>query len=394
LIVSCGEDKTSGNYPDQSQNETSISSQTDPNIVQSGSSTLYILLAFALIVLIIGLMILFIPFDLWLKAVSSQIWIWPTTMIRMRLQHLDLHMIINTLISAKKAGLVVSLKEIVGLALSNVDVEEVIHSAITAHHGHIEVSVYDLKAHFLSGGSCHKVVHAMIAAHSADIKLPPDRQIHLTFKTAAAIDHAKIDVEKAIDTYIKPKIIETEEISGTPKDGVEVLAKLRITVRTNINKIIFGAGEETIKAQVCEKAISIIGQTDTSRQIIENPFELGEKLMRQRIELFKDTAYDVLSIDVGGVKTGKDTKAALATERAQAKLISEKTREQEIKNLLAEAQIQHLHAESEVQRAMADAFRDGHIDVHQYHKLLNTEADTIMRKSFSRGPHTDSKEVH
>ncbi len=392
VLVSCGEE--AGNAAGEQFVEQTESTESGTRIVNTESGgILYFLLALAALFLLAGIIFLLLPFDLWLKTISSGIWIWPLSLIKMRIQHIDLKLVIEYLIKGRKAGVKISLGELEKLYLAQVDIEKVVEGLITAHNGHIHISLKQLKAHYLSGGSVHNVVHAMISAHSADHKLPKESQIHLSFESAAYIDHAGINVAEAIQNYIKPKVIETEEIIGIAKDGVELTAKVRITIRTNIKKIVSGGDEDTIKAQVNEKVVSIIGQSESHKHILESAYEVGEGVMREKDELFKDTAFDVLSVDVSSIKVGKDVHAALEAEKAHAKLAHEKAKEIEMKNLLAEAKIHHLHAESEVQVAMAEAFRDGNLSVKDYKNLMNTDADTIMRKSFSNPPTDDPKNL-
>lgn len=395
IAISCGGDANEAvkNTPAQLE-QAGVGDLADKMVsTDSGGITLYVLLALAAFFFISGVLFLFMPFDLWIKAISSKVWIWPLTLVRMRIQKIDLPLIIDNLITARKSGLNVSINELESMHLARVDVKDVVDGLIMAYNGHIHVTLKELKSHFLSGGSVHKVVHAMVAAHSADMKLEPEKQIHLSFKTAASIDHAGINVLEAIENYIKPKVVETDEINAIARDGIELTARVRITIRTNIKKIVFGADEETIKAQVNEKVVSIIGHAVSHKEILENAYEVGEKVMREKEELFRDTAFDILSVDISTIKVGKDIHAALDAEKASAKLAQEKAREQEMKNLLSEAKIHHLHAESEVQKAMAEAFRDGQLSIKEYHNLMNTEADTIMRKSFSNPPVTDPKDL-
>lgn len=399
ILVSCGSDDKVENNNDLPSEQVLIQKAQMPDLSTEMVSTdsvgplLILLLLLAALFLISGILFVFMPFDLWIRAVTSKVWIWPLALVRMRIQKIDLPLVVHHLVMGRQAGLKITLADLESLYLSGVDVKEIVESLIQAYNGHLPVSLADLKSHYLSGGRVHSVIHAMVAAHSADIKLPPEKQLHLSFKDAASIDHAGVNVAEAVENYIRPKVVETDEIVAVAKDGVEITAKARITIRTNMKKIVMGADAQTVKAQVNEKIVSIIGMALTHQEILENAYEIGEKVMRERDTLFENTAFEVLSIDLAAIQVGRDVRATLEAEKANAKLASEKAREQEMKNLMTEARIQHLHAESEVQKAMADAFRDGNISVREYFNLMNTEADTIMRKSYANPPTTDPKKL-
>jgi uncharacterized protein YqfA (UPF0365 family) len=336
--------------------------------------------------------VIYVPIGLWFSALSSGIFIWPTTMLTMRIQGVNIPLIINSLISARKAGITISIHELITFEQTKGDVYKVVMALITAHSAKLDIQLDDLIHHHHAHGDVDRVVKAMITATHANVNLAPERKVHMPFETTAAIDLAGVNVEQAIMDYVRPKVLETTGITAVAKDGIEITAKCRVTLRTDLMNLVTGPGEETILARINEAVVSIIGGTTSHKEILESAFEIGEKVLKKP-DLWANCAYDVLSVDISHVEVGKDINAEHQAARAETKILVEKAKEQEMNALAAEARVHHIRAEAEVQQAMADAFRDGHISVKEYHDMQNMEADTNMRKSFSRNPYTDAKRV-
>jgi uncharacterized protein YqfA (UPF0365 family) len=278
------------------------------------------------------------------------------------LAKVDVEKVMHALITAKNADLNIDLKTLASQYLAEVDVETVVDALITAHNsGYEEMTISDLKEHYLANGDVAKTVDAFVAARKA--KLPD-----FDFKDIAAIDLAGIDVEKAIDAAITPRVVETDGVTGIAKDGVQLTMKLKITLRAYIRNIIGGASEETVLARVNESLASEIGQSKDHYYILQSPFELADRVERKG--LGAGTAFEIISIDVSDIQVGKDVHAVLTTERAKAQAE------------MAKADM--IKAEEKVQKAMAAAFIDGNLSIHDYHEMMNTEADTRMRESIGK----------
>ena len=278
------------------------------------------------------------------------------------LAKVDVENVIHALITAKNANLDVDLKTLASFYLAEVDVEKVVNALITAHNsGYEEMTITDLKEHYLANGDVTKTVDAFVAARKAQL---PD----FNFKDIAAIDLAGIDVEKAVDAAITPRVVETDGVTGIAKDGVQLTMKLKITLRAYIRNIIGGASEETVLARVNESLASEIGQSKDHYYILQSPFELADRVEKKG--LGSETAFEIISIDVSDIHVGKDVHAELTTERAKAQAE------------MAKADM--IKAEEKVQKAMAAAFIDGNLSIHDYHEMMNTEADTRMRESIGK----------
>jgi len=274
------------------------------------------------------------------------------------LAKVDVETVMHALITAKNADLELTINELASHYLANVDVIQVVEALITAHNaGYDDFTLDELKEHYLANGDVTRTVDAFVAAKKAKIQ-------DITFEDIAAIDLSKIDVFAAIQAAINPRVVETSGVSGVARDGVQLFMKLKLTVKANLKNIIGGAAEDTVMARVNESLSSEIGKAKSHYDILENPFELAD-IVEQK-SLGDDTAFHVVSIDVSDIKIGKDVHAELAVERAHAQA--------------EQAKAELIMAEEKVQKAMAAAFINGKLSVHEYHEMQNTEADTLMRK--------------
>jgi uncharacterized protein YqfA (UPF0365 family) len=315
-------------------------------------ATLLVLVFIVLLVFIIFFR--FIPIGLWIRAAASGVRVPFMTLFGMKFRKVDPTRIVDPLITATKAGLALGINE--------------------------------LEAHFLSGGNVARVVNALISAEKAGIPL--------SFKQATAIDLAGRDVLEAVQVSVNPKVITTPKVAAMAKDGIQLLAMARVTVRANVNRLVGGAGEETILARVGEGIVSTIGSAASHKAVLENPDMISKTVLAKGLDA--GTAFEILSIDIADVDVGKNIGAELQTDQAEAdkriaQAKAEERRalavamEQEFK---AEAQNQRaklIAAESAIPLAMAEAFRNGTFGVMDYQKYKNVEADTEMRKSIASG---------
>lgn len=313
---------------------------------------------FVLILIVIGLILLailltIVPVMLWISALAAGVRVSIFTLIGMRLRRVIPSRVINPLIKASKAGL--------------------------------NVTTNQLESHYLAGGNVDRVVNALIAAHRANIEL--------SFERAAAIDLAGRDVLQAVQMSVNPKVIETPFIAGVAMNGIEVKAKARITVRANIDRLVGGAGEETVIARVGEGIVSTIGSADDHKKILENPDMISQTVLAKGLD--SGTAFEILSIDIADVDVGKNIGAELQTEQAEAdkqiaQAKAEERRaiavatEQEMKAKVQEMRAKVVEAEAEVPLATAEALRKGNIGVLDYFNLRNIVADTGMRESIGK----------
>ncbi|WP_323704715.1 flotillin-like protein FloA [Mammaliicoccus sp. Dog046] len=315
------------------------------------------LIAFVIIavILIVLLMILFsfVPVGLWISAVAAGVKVGIGTLVGMRLRRVSPRRVINPLIKAHKAGL-----------------------ALTTNQ---------LESHYLAGGNVDRVVDAIIAAQRAEI--------NLAFERGAAIDLAGRDVLEAVQMSVNPKVIETPFISGVAMNGIEVKAKARITVRANIDRLVGGAGEDTIIARVGEGIVSTIGSSQHHTKVLENPDSISQTVLSKGLD--SGTAFEILSIDIADVDIGKNIGADLQTEQAladkniaQAKAEERRAMavatEQEMKARVQEMRSKVVESEAEVPLAMAEALKSGNIGVKDYYNLKNIEADTGMREAINK----------
>ncbi|ASV68954.1 flotillin-like protein FloA [Cytobacillus sp. FSL W7-1323] len=288
-------------------------------------------------------------------------------------------------ISALAAGVKVSIFTLIGMRLRRVIPSRVINPLIKAHKAGLEVHTNQLESHYLAGGNVDRVVNALIAAHRANMEL--------SFERSAAIDLAGRDVLEAVQMSVNPKVIETPFISGVAINGIEVKAKAKITVRANIDRLVGGAGEETIIARVGEGIVSTIGSSTRHTEVLENPDMISQTVLAKGLDA--GTAFEILSIDIADVDIGKNIGAELQTEQAEAdKNIAQAkaeerramavAKEQEMKAKVEEMRAKVVEAESQVPLAMADALKSGNIGVMDYMNIQNIEADTEMRDSISK----------
>ncbi|MGE6629255.1 flotillin-like protein FloA [Bacillus sp. NPDC077027] len=298
-------------------------------------------------------------------------------------------------ISALAAGVKVSIFTLVGMRLRRVIPNRVVNPLIKAHKAGLDATINQLESHYLAGGNVDRVINALIAAQRANIEL--------NFARCAAIDLAGRDVLEAVQMSVNPKVIETPFISGVAMDGIEVKAKARITVRANIDRLVGGAGEETIIARVGEGIVSTIGSSDNHKKVLENPDMISQTVLGKGLD--SGTAFEILSIDIADVDIGKNIGAILQTDQAEAdKNIAQAkaeerramavAQEQEMRAKVEEMRAKVVEAEAEVPLAMAEALREGNIGVMDYMNIKNIDADTDMRDSFgqmTKGPSDNEK---
>jgi uncharacterized protein YqfA (UPF0365 family) len=251
----------------------------------------------------------------------------------------------------------------------------------------LEVTVDKLEAHYLAGGNVDRVIDALIAAQRAEI--------NLHFERAAAIDLAGRNVLEAVQMSVNPRVIETPEISAVAKDGIELKAKARVTVRANIDRLVGGAGEATIIARIGEGIVTTVGSAISHKDVLENPDRISQTVLEKGLDA--GTAFEILSIDIADVDVGRNIGAKLQIDQAEAdkniaqakaseRRFSALAREQEMKAQVQEMRARVVEAEAEVPRALAEALRTGKIGVMDYHQLQNIQADTAMREAIGRSP--------
>ncbi|MCF3941807.1 flotillin-like protein FloA [Oceanobacillus alkalisoli] len=288
-------------------------------------------------------------------------------------------------ISALAAGVKVSIFTLIGMRLRRVVPSRVINPLIKAHKAGLNVSINQLESHYLAGGNVDRVVNALIASHRANIELP--------FERGAAIDLAGRDVLEAVQMSVNPKVIETPFIAGIAMNGIEVKALARITVRANIDRLVGGAGEETVIARVGEGVISTIGSSTTHEQVLENPDSISHTVLAKGLDA--GTAFEILSIDIADVDIGKNIGATLQTDQAEAdkKIAQAKAEErramavaleQEMVARTQEMRAKVVEAEADVPRALAEALRSGNMGVMDYMNYRNIGADTEMRDTIGK----------
>ncbi|SET63967.1 Uncharacterized protein YqfA, UPF0365 family [Salinibacillus kushneri] len=288
-------------------------------------------------------------------------------------------------ISAIAAGVRINIFSLVGMRLRRVVPRKVINPLIKAHKAGVNVNTNQLESHYLAGGNVDRVVNALIAAQRANIEL--------SFERCAAIDLAGRDVLDAVQMSVNPKVIETPFIAGIAMDGIEVKAKARITVRANIDRLVGGAGEDTVIARVGEGIVSTIGSSDHHTKVLENPDSISQTVLTKGLDA--GTAFEILSIDIADIDIGKNIGASLQTDQAEAdKNIAQAkaeerramavAKEQEMAARVQEMQAKVVEAEAEVPQAMAEALRSGNIGVMDYQNLKNIMADTDMRDMISK----------
>ncbi len=289
-------------------------------------------------------------------------------------------------VEALFAGVRVGLGTLVGMRLRKVSPPAVVRPLIWAHKAGIPLDIDALEGHYLAGGQVDRVVRALISADKA--------QIDLAFKQAAAIDLAGRDVFEAVQVSVNPKVINTPKVAAMAKDGIQLIAIARVTVRANINRLVGGAGEETILARVGEGIVSTIGSADSHKAVLENPDAISKTVLGKGLD--SGTAFEILSIDIADVDVGKNIGAELQTDQAEAdkrvaQARAEERRamavatEQEMKARVAEMQAEVVRAEAQVPLALAEAFRQGNLGVMDFVRYRNIQADTQMRTAIA-GP--------
>ena len=288
---------------------------------------------------------------------------------------------IQALVSGAKVGLF----NIIFMRFRKVPPKLIVESKIMAVKAGIDIATDSLESHFLAGGNVSRVIQALIAADKANIEL--------SFNRTAAIDLAGRDVLEAVQMSVNPKVIETPLVAAMAKDGIQLKAISRVTVRANIDRLVGGAGEETILARVGEGIVTTIGSATTHKEVLENPDTISKTVLTKGLDA--GTAYEILSIDIADVDVGKNIGAELETDRAEAdkKIAQAKAeekramafaQEQEMKARVQEMRAKVVEAESKVPLAMADAFRSGNLGIMDYYKMQNISADTRMRDQISK----------
>ncbi len=318
----------------------------------------YIYVIIAASALVLSLFFSFVPVTLWISALAANVKIGILTLVGMRLRRVVPSRIVNPMIKAAKAGL--------------------------------DLSINKLEAHHLAGGNVDRVVNSLIAAQRAEIALE--------FERAAAIDLAGRDVLEAVQMSVNPKVIETPIVAAIAKDGIELKAKAKVTVRANIDRLVGGAGEQTIIARVGEGVVTTIGSSESYKDVLENPDKISRTVLGKGLEA--GTAFEILSIDIADVDVGRNVGAQLQTDQAEAdKRIAQAqaeerramavAREQEMKASVVEMRAKVVEAEAEVPKALATALREGRMGVMDYYNMENVISDTQMRNNIS-GSETDT----
>lgn len=289
-------------------------------------------------------------------------------------------------VEALSAGVTVSIGTLIGMRLRKVSPAAIVRPLINATKAGLDLDINALEAHYLAGGRVDRVVGALISADKASIEL--------AFNQAAAIDLAGRDVFEAVQVSVNPKVINTPKVAAMAKDGIQLIAIARVTVRANINRLVGGAGEDTILARVGEGIVSTIGSATTHKAVLENPDAISQTVLAKGLDA--GTAFEILSIDIADVDVGKNIGAELQTDQAEAdkrvaQARAEERRamavaeEQEMKALVGKMQADVVKAEAEVPLAMAEALRSGNLGVMDFLKYRNVEADTNMRTAIA-GP--------
>ena len=291
---------------------------------------------------------------------------------------------LNLWISALASGVHVSIFTLVGMRIRRVSPAKIVGPLIKAEKAGLNMEISKMEAHYLAGGNLDRVVTALITARGANIKLD--------FPEACAIDLAGRDVLQAVQMSVNPKVIETPVVAAIAKDGIELRAKARVTVRANIERLVGGAGEETIVARVGEGIVTTVGSADSHKAVLENPDLISRTVLNKGLDA--GTAFEILSIDIADVDVGRNVGAQLQMDQAeadrhiaQAKAEERRAmavaREQEMKAAAQEQRAKVIEAEAEVPKAMAAALREGKLGVMDYYQMQNTIADTSMRESIA-----------
>jgi uncharacterized protein YqfA (UPF0365 family) len=320
------------------------------------NSQVFVIVAIGLgAIFAIWLIFYFIPVGIWFKALVSGVRISLLQLVIMRWRKVPVAIIVNSLIAATKAGL--------------------------------SLSRNALEAHYLAGGNVSRVVNALISADKANM--------NLDFKTATAIDLAGRDVLEAVKMSVNPKVIDTPSVTAVAKDGIQLIAKARVTVRANIKQLVGGAGEETVLARVGEGIVSSIGSAESHKSVLENPDSISKLVLDKGLD--SGTAFEILSIDIADIDVGKNIGAVLqmdqanadkniAQARAEERRAMAVAREQEMKAKAEESRANLIQAEAEIPKAIAEAFKQGNLGIMDYQRYQNIKADTKMRDSIADSP--------
>lgn len=295
-------------------------------------------------------------------------------------------------VTAFFSGVRIKISELIGMKLRRVKPSRIVRPAIKATKAGLDLEISSLEAHYLAGGNVNTLVDALIAAQRANIPLQ--------FERAAAIDLAGRDVLEAVQVSVNPKVIETPNISAVAQDGIEVIVKAKVTVRANIERLVGGAGEQTIIARVGEGIVTTVGSSQSYKSVLENPDSISRVVLDKGLD--SGTAYEILSIDIADVDVARNIGARLQTDQAEAdKRISEAkaserramalAREQEMKAEVEAMRAKVVEAESQVPIAMAEALKSGNLGVFDYYKMKNLNSDTDMRNSISKIPDKNHK---
>ena len=306
------------------------------------------------VIVVLSIFFHYVPFVLWLSAKVSGVHISLLQLFLMRIRNVPPHAIVQAMIEAHKAGLG-------------------------------DITRDGLEAHYLAGGHVAKVVHALVSASKANIEL--------TFQMATAIDLAGRDVFEAVQMSVNPKVIDTPHVTAVAKDGIQLIAIARVTVRANIKRLVGGAGEDTVLARMGEGIVSSIGSAESHKAVLENPDSISKLVLKKGLDA--GTAFEILSIDIADIDIGKNIGAALQIDQANAdkniaQAKAEERRamavalEQEMKAKAQEARAAVIQAEAEVPKAMAEAFRTGNLGIMDYYRMKNIRADTAMRDNIAK----------
>lgn len=321
---------------------------------------LCILIPVAVLLIVLIVLLIVVPMKVWFRALVSGAHISMGRLVGMKLRKIDVNMIVEAYVSAKKAGLTIDINE--------------------------------LETHYMAGGDVVKVVNALISAHSA--------KINLSIDTAKAIDLAGRDVLNAVKVSVNPKVIETPLVSAIAKDGVELHVKARVTVRANIGRLVGGAGEETILARVGEGIVTTVGSAEDHGEVLQNPDLISKTVLAKGLD--SGTAFEILSLDIADIDVGRNIGAQLRMDTAEAekRIANAKAEErramavaheQEMRAKAQEMNAIKIAAEAEVPKAMANAFKDGKLGIMDYYRMQNVVADTDMRKSLAGTDDTKKK---
>ncbi|MEQ9468667.1 MAG: flotillin-like protein FloA [Ekhidna sp.] len=314
-------------------------------------------------IIVFFIFLYFVPVNLWITAIFSGVRVGLLELVFMRIRKVPPSIVVNSLITATKAGLTIQ---------------------ETEDSPPRPLKTQELETHYLAGGNVPQVIKALISADKANI--------NLTFKQATAIDLAGRDVFEAVQISVNPKVINTPSVAAVAADGIQLVAKARVTIRANIQQLVGGAGEETILARVGEGIVTSVGSAASHKEVLENPDKISKLVLQRGLDA--GTAFEILSIDIADVDVGANIGAKLQTDQASADLKvaeakAEERRamavaeEQEMVAKAQEARAKVILAEAEVPKAIAEAFRSGNLGIMDYYKFQNIEADTDMRSSIA-----------